>query len=190
MLNEGLTAIPLPASSLRSLPQPDFQVTHPIEYFVEVTTLNVSEKDKVALINEDGVDLNHDETLNRVAGKFTEEKKHQLLYASNKGKPSVLVLFYYTQWSGFGTQFFRFLAESLLGNSLGFMKLPNELSALVYIERSVKEDGHIAFSRRRSAAYYNPFAKYPLAPNEFPSLNRFRCAMTFEAARASDWIML
>jgi hypothetical protein len=56
-------------------------------------------------------------------------------YAADQGKPCVFVLFDYTTWSGFGTQLFRALGESLLGRNLGFKSFPAELSALAYLER-------------------------------------------------------
>jgi hypothetical protein len=92
-------------------------------------------------------------------------------YPAIQTRPGTLVLFDYTIWGAFGTQFFRFLADFLLGKGRGFQELPPELSALVYVERKVV-DGRIATSQDRSAIYYNPNAKYPLPVGTFTALNQ------------------
>lgn len=154
-------------------PTPDFWVTAPSEFYAEVSTLNVSYRDKAKFEAGDSVELDHTETLRRLLGKFTKEKQQQLLYAANRQKPIVLVLFDYTTWSAFGIQFHRFLGDFLLGKQRGFQGLPNELSALVYVERKCV-DGHIGISRLRSATYYNPNAKYALPLGTFASLKQWR----------------
>ena len=72
----------------------------------------------------------------------------------------------------FGTDCYKILGEFLLGTEFGFKSLPQELSALVYLERKVL-DGRIALSRDRSAVYYNPLAVQPLLSGSFPSLKQF-----------------
>ena len=111
-------------------------------------------------------------------------------YAVHQKRPCVLVLFDYTIWSAFPTQFFYFLADFLLGKELGFNGLPTELSALVYVEQKVI-DGRIAISRDRSAIYYNPNAQYPLPVGTFTVLNQFSCQMMEEEPKFADhWIWL
>src|SRR5579863_1433096 len=138
MRREGLTPNPLPASST---PRPDFRLQPPADCFVEVTTLNVSDKDKKKFERKESVALDHAETIRRVLGKLTAEKQLQLTYAANLKKPCALVLFDYTTWSAFATEIFRTLAEALLGGQFGFNTLPPELSAIVYVERKVLADG-------------------------------------------------
>lgn len=183
----GLKAIPLPTSSL---PRPDFQVKGPAEFFVEVSTLNVSKSDKSKFESGKAVELNHWETVRRVLGKLTNEKRQQMSYAACQKQPCILVLFDYTTWSMFGTHFFRYLADFLYGKRLGFMSLPAELSAMVYLERKVI-DGRIGLSHNRSAVYYNPNAKYPLAIGTFPALNQFCSQMIeIESGTLEHWIWL
>lgn len=80
--------------------RPDFHITVPLEFFCEVTTLNISNKDRVALRSESGAELNYEATIFRVLRKATEEKKAQIDYSFKQGYPGILVLFDYTTWSG------------------------------------------------------------------------------------------
>jgi len=179
---------PIPTTSS---PTPDFCVSAPSEFYIEVSTLNVSQQDLFKLQTGNSVHLNHGEMLRRVLGKLTAEKQKQLSYASARKKPGVLVLFDYTTWSGYGAQFYRFLANFLLGRQNGFQYLPLELSALIYIERKVL-DGRIAINRHRSATYYNPHPKYPLSMGSFESLNQF-CSQMVESEPVSlqeGWVFL
>jgi hypothetical protein len=179
IVREGCTAAPLPPAAE---PRPDFELESPTGCFVEVSTLNVSQKDKAHFEVGKGVALDHAETIRRVVGKLTDEKQRQLKYASDHTKPGVLALFDYTPWSGFGTLFYRKLGVFLLGKQLGFRSLPSELSAIVYLERKV-QDGRMALSRNRSGVYYNPLALHPLPHGAFPSLNQFGCS----APRLIQW---
>ncbi len=187
MQQEGLKAIPVPTSTT---PRPDFQVIAPAACFVEVSTLNVSDADKSKFETGRSVELDHADTLRRILGKVTGEKLRQLSYGAEQKKPAVVVLFDYTTWSAFGTHFYRFLADFLLGKQLGFQSLPSELSALLYVERKVCE-GRIALSRRRSATYYNPCATHPLPLGTFAFLNQFWCEnVTIEPESPDDWVWL
>jgi hypothetical protein len=169
-------------------PRPDFKVLTPTEFFVEVSTLNVSEAEKKKLECEGAIPLDHAETLRRLLLKAANDKKDQISYAASEGRACALVLFDYTMWSGFGTRFFRFLARALLGKTLEYAQLPVELSAIVYVERKVI-DGRIAISRDRSAAYYNPHAKHPLPIGTFSVLRQFWCQMMeTEPASPDYWI--
>jgi len=124
-------------------------------------------------------------------GKLTTEKQKQLAYASGRKKPGVLVLFDYTAWSGFGIEFYRYLAKYLFGEQCGFLSLSQDLSALVFIERQFL-DCKFAISRIRSAAYYNPYAKYPLTMGSFASINQFWSQLVHsEPASAQEaWVYL
>jgi hypothetical protein len=183
----GLQSLPVPTSSA---PRPDFQVKTSVDFFVEVSTLNISKSDKSKFETGEAVALDHSETLRRILGKVTDEKQRQMSYAADQKQPCVLVLFDYTIWSAFATQFFRFLADFLLGKEKGFQELPDALSALVYVERKVI-DGRIAVSRDRSAIYYNPNAKYLLDMGTFAALNQFWCqVVAVEPKSADHWIWL
>jgi hypothetical protein len=189
MQHDGIKGDPLPVSTT---PRPDFQLQPPADCFVEVSTLNISDSDKKAFEAKNSVALNHAETVRRVFGKLTNapEKCEQLKYAAKKGKPSVLVVFDYTTWSGLGTQFFRTLGDTLLGAQFAFMKLPPELSAIVYLERKVLH-GQIVLSRARSAIYYNPLALHPLRQGAFPSLAEFSCqVVSVESKSVEPWLWL
>lgn len=165
----GLQSLSVPTSSA---PRPDFQVKTSVDFFVEVSTLNISKSDKSKLENGEGIDFDHSESLRRILGKVTDVKQRQMLYAADQEQPCVLVLFDYTIWSAFPTKLFRFLADFLLGKEKGFQGLPGTLSALVYVERKMIDD-RIAVNRDRSAIYYNPAANYPLAVGSFDLIRHF-----------------
>jgi len=168
MRSKGIKINPEPTAKE---PRPDFKLTNP-DCFVEVSTLNPSKVDTLNLNNGNGVELCHDETIKRIVKKITDEKLKQISYANTKNKPAVLVLFDYTAWSGFGTEFFYELRNFLFDkNQCGFNELPIELSAIVYLERYV-QDGQIKWNSNSWAVYYNPMAKYPL-PFSFPFLKQF-----------------
>jgi hypothetical protein len=187
MRHEGITGNPLPVSST---PRPDFQLQPPADCFVEVSTLNVSENDKAKFKSGDSVTLDHEETIRRVIGKLTADKQRQLTYASAHKKAGVLALFDYTEWSGFGTQFFQALAGVLLGRQFEFKNLPRELSAIIYLERKVL-DGRIVLSRQRSAVYYNPLALHPLRQGAFSSLAEYSCQLvSVEPKSVEFWLWL
>lgn len=179
---------PIPVTKVST---PDFCVSAPFEFYLEVSTLNLSQQDKKKIEKNSSIQLNQDETLRRVLGKLTNEKQKQLAYASDKKKPGVLVFFDYTSFGGFGTEFYRYLARFLFRGKCGFLSLPPELSALVYIERQFF-DCRFAISRSRSAAYYNPCAKYPLTMASFATINQFSAQMVHsEPVTVSEaWVYL
>ena len=188
MLHEGIAATVVP--TVRKASRPDFQLQPPADCFVEVSTLNVSADDRKRLKLGKSTALNDAKSIKRVIGKFTNEKLRQLTYAVNQGKPGVLVLFDYTEWSAFGTNFFNTLGKFLLGAKFGFKDLPSELSAIVYVERKVL-DGRIALSRDRSAVYYNPLALHPLSLDSFPSLKQFWSQLaSTEPGSIEHWVWL
>lgn len=171
-------------------PRPDFRITAPVNAFVEVSTLNVSEGEQKAFQATGGVDLNPHETLRRLLFKASHEKSDQLQYAATQALPCLLVLFDYTFWSGLATNFYRYLATALLAAESAFARLPSALSGIVYVERKIF-GGHIRLSRRRSAIYYNPRARYSLTPGAFDMLRQFRHNIVeTEPSQESDWIEL
>jgi hypothetical protein len=187
IVREIFTATPLPPAAI---PRPDFEIRSPTSCFVEVSTLNPSQNDTPKFKAQDGVALDHADTLRRVVGKVTHEKQRQLKYAADLQKPSILALFDYTPWSGFGTRFYRVLGDYLLGEPSAFRKLPSELSAIIYLERRV-HDGRIALSVDRSGVYYNSLALHPLPLAAFPSLNQFGLSLpAFDSAVDEHWIWL
>jgi hypothetical protein len=184
------SAEPIPASRTSKVHKPDFRIESPANFFVEVSTPNVSEKDKKKFVTGNSCTLDHSQTLGRIIRKVSEQKQQQIQYAAKQKQPCALVLFDYTTWSGLATQFFHFLTDFLLGEKMGFKGLSDGLSALVYIERKVI-DGRILISRERSAIYYNPIAKYPLPIGIFPTLNQFAYQMIAIEPNFSDhWIRL
>lgn len=187
MRRTKLQANTVPTASTR---RPDFKVTTPVEFFVEVSTLNISDTENKKIAAGNTVALNHLETLRRLLVKVMQDKKHQISYAASQNCPCVLVLFDYTEWSAFGTEFYRFLGDSLLGRGLDFARLPAKLSALVYVERKVIK-GRIAVSKHRSAIYYNPIARHALPVGTLGALRQFWCqVLEAEPKSQNNWVWL
>lgn len=187
MRREGVGVSAVPTAKT---PRPDFKLESPLDCFVEVSTLNVSASDKCKKRTGKSVALDHRETIRRAIGKLTNEKHRQLVYATKERKPSVLVLFDYTEWSAFGTDFVETLGEFLLGKGFGFKDVPPQLSALVWLERKVL-DGRIALSGDRSAIYYNPLAVQSLSFGSFPFLRQFWSQIvSSEPVRPDRWYCL
>ena len=187
LCKQGFDVSPIPATKAAT---PDFRITSPVACFMEVSTLNVSDADKKKFESVGPVELDHEATLRRIFGKLTDEKMQQLSYGANQALPCVLVIFDYTAWSGFGTRLYWFLAECLLGYRRGLQNLPGEVSALVYVERKVR-DGHIGFSLLRTAAYYNPNARYDLPVDTFATLRQISVQMVSSEPRPHQgWIWL
>lgn len=187
MQHEGVGVVVVPTAKTS---RPDFYLLPPVDCFVEVSTLNISENDRKSLEEGVPVRLDHAETIWRLVGKLTDEKRKQLAYATSQKRPCVLVIFDYTEWSAFGTSVFASLGKFLFEPEPGFKMLPVDLSAIVYLERKVL-DGRIAFSRDRSAVYFNPLASYPLSPGSFLFLKHFRrpCSSS-EPESSESWIWL
>lgn len=184
--NSNFVVEPVPTTTS---PRPDLKVRAPVEFFVEVTTINVSSDEATQFCKNGAVRLDHEKTLRRVLLKSSNDKKEQILFSSQQGRPSCLVLFDYTTWSGFSTQINRYVANYLLEQG-GFGELPIELSAIVYVERKVI-DGRIGLSCDRSSVYYNPNAKYKLAPGTFAGLRQYSCDMMEVEPECKDpWIWL
>ena len=187
MLRTQVKAVPVATSTA---PRPDFQIPAPNKFFLEVSTLNPSAAERRKFESEAGIVLNHSHTMRRILRKAADEKRRQIAFAARQKLPCALVLFDYTPWSSFETQFFRFLANGLLGSPLDFSRLPVALSALVYVERKVI-DGQIAISRDRSAVYYNPKASYPLPAGTFSAIRQFWGQMMESQPQWQDhWVRL
>lgn len=187
MRQAGFHATPI---SPTATPRPDFRITAPIDVFVEVSTLNVSEAQKNALNATGGVDLDHNETLRRLLRKASDEKSAQIQFSASQALPCLLVLFDYTLWSGLSTDFYRFLATALLSRDSAFARLPSALSGIVYVKRQVFR-GHIRLSSRWSAIYYNPMARYPVTPRTFDMMWQFGRDILERKPRSSNsWIEL
>lgn len=187
MRGSGFQVDPVPTAKTA---RPDFRLTGPATLFAEVSTLNVSEGEKTSLRVTGGVDLNHQATLRRLLLKASDEKHAQFEYAASEGMPCLLILFDYTWWSGLATELYRFLASELLGDDPAFAQLPAALSAIVYVERRVC-GSRIVLSRLRSAVYYNPAARHPLAAGAFGMLRQFGHDIGEIGPKAEgDWIEL
>ncbi len=183
----GFECKPIPRSGEQT---PDFHVFAPTEFFVEVTTLNISreEREKIACGNH--IWLNQGNTLTRILRK-PKEKQKQFLYGAEKQKPCVLVLFDYAFWSGVGTKLDQHIGIHLLEKQ-GFHCLPTELSALIYLKRCVIEKGRLAIHLPGSAIYYNPNASAPLPLETFAFLRQFTCELVEPKASTStdEWVCL
>jgi len=187
MRQSGFQVDPVPTAATA---RPDFRFTGPAVGFAEVSTLNVSEKEKISLRTTGGVDLDHHETVRRLLLKASDEKRGQFEYASANGLPCLLVLFDYTFWGGLATDFYRLLASELLGDKPAFSALPGTLSAIAYVERRVS-GGHIALSRLRSALYHNPEPRHSLIPSAFNMLRPFGHDIgELDPTPEGDWIEL
>ncbi len=149
--------------------RPDFRVLSPQKFFIEVTTLNLSEQE---LINKDNlIELNQAENISRIINKIfnrSKKKYKQILFAYGQNQPCCLVLFDYASWSGFGTQLYHCLANDLLD----IYESHREISAIIYIERYVK-NGNIKLNCKYSSIYYNPYAYFPLEKNIFHCFQKY-----------------
>ena len=136
MKAQGMLAAVVPTT--KSAARPDFDVHSPFECYIEVTTLNVSQADETAFAeapalmedaksrpddeeDEDSVSkhigaaLDRNETIRRLIWNSARGKLNQLKHATDQKKPAVLVVFDYTAFSAYATDFNRALGDSLLG---------------------------------------------------------------------------
>jgi hypothetical protein len=151
---------------------PDFEVSSPACFYCEVTTLNVSQSDRQRFENGLSAPLNHAREAARILRKATNEKIGQLKYGYNNKKPSVLVVFDYSTFSGLGTQRPRYLADVLLHLSSGLQAMPRELSVLLYLERYILK-GQFWLRLSQSAAYHNPLADFSVEKKVFSWVTQF-----------------
>jgi hypothetical protein len=148
LTSRGFELEPIPTGKSKT---PDFTLKFMDHYVVfEVTTLNPSKDKNCSEINN-----SQDKSLRRITAKAYEEKMDQFKYGHQREIPSVLVLFNYDEWSGFGTQFHRKIdCDKLFPD-----KLP-ELSSIIYVERFVI-DGKPKIKGDSIVVVDNPSANFP-----------------------------
>lgn len=151
---------------------PDFEVSSPACFYCEITTLNVSQSDRGQFKKGLSAPLNHGRGVARILRKATDEKKDQLKYGYDRQKPSILVVFDYSLFSGLGTQRPRFLADTLLHSASGLQAMPKELSALLYLERYVSK-GKFYLRLSQSAVYHNPLSDFSVEREVFNWITQF-----------------
>ncbi len=139
---------------------PDFLVRHPHRLHVEVTTENVSAKDRA-----DVRPLDHKETARRLLN-IVCGKKGQLCAAAAEGQPIALAVFDYTAWSGFGAEVARGIAEYVVCPDRLNATIPAEASAIVFV-LSQFDGERFRVSVDQSAVYHNPVATHPLPESVF-----------------------
>ena len=144
---------------------PDFYISHPSDFYCEVSTLNLSGAETSGI----GGLINHDLAANRILRKAIDEKADQLTYAEEKRHPALLAVFDYSSCSGLGTQRYSAIADTLLM----FPDLPSALSAFMYVDKGVNEEGKIIIYGERSAVYHNPCASFSLPFDLFDMFPQF-----------------
>jgi hypothetical protein len=169
MKSIGLDSIPLPTGKVR---KPDFEVTNPLKFFCEVTTLNISKRDEKAFEKGKSISLEQEKSIARIIGKILNEKMEQIKYGTNKKQPNLLVIFDYSAWAGLGIERYWAFANYLFGKTCGFKVMPDDLSAIIYLERAVLK-GHIALNLKQSAGYINPFAKHVFSDKTFQMIRHY-----------------
>ncbi len=130
---------------------PDFELKSDKGNIIfEVTTINPSRE-----IGCGDLEYSQFNSLRRIVGKASEEGKlKQFIYGVERGMPVVLVLFNYDEFSGFGTQFHRMLRDNMVDCAL-----PKELSAVIFLERSV-DKGKSRYKKDSAFVFRNPKAEY------------------------------
>jgi len=162
--SKGLKVKPLPTGKEKT---PDFEVTHPLRFFCEVTTLNISKCDNEKFEKGKMIPLDQEKTIDRIVGNKLQEKIRQMNYGAAEQRPNILVIFNYSWWTGLGTQFPQAFASYLFDETRGFKKMSTKLSSIILVEREVR-DGQIKFNLKQSAVYQNPFARHSFSDNIFP----------------------
>ena len=121
-----------------------------IKIFFEVTTLNIAKNS-----NEVELESGSRHSVKRVAQKCASNKELQLLFGYERQSPSVLVVFNYDTWSGYGVNHHKVILEEF-----DVTKLPESLSAIVFVERRVNSKGVPVFNKQQFAILENDGAKY------------------------------
>ncbi len=165
MKQSGFDVLPVDTAAS---PRPDFHVISPCNFFAEVTTLNLSDEEVVALTRLAGARLSPKATLCRIA-RTCNEKLRQLKFGSDQGLPSILVIFDYSAFSGLGVGTNFDIEKALVIDQTSAFSDLNELSALVYIERSTR-NGNPVFLQSKSIVFHNSQATFPLGLEVFPYL--------------------
>lgn len=168
----GLKPQVLPEGRSKS---PDFEGTTAsgIEFYCEVTTLNISSADAKLWLAAEGAPLNQDLEISRILRKATGEKAEQLQFDCAAKKAMALVIFDYSTFSGLGTARPVALADALLKNPSGLRVMPPYLSALIYVERYVHE-GRCRIRSSQSAIYHNPLAVSEMPVDAFDCLRQYQ----------------
>lgn len=165
--------------------RPDFRVSEPAPFYVEVTTLNMpagwAERDpfdwqrraaELGLRAKSALDLDRSELVHRMIGKLNSpEKAGQIAYAADRGLPIVPVVFDYTQWSGSGVPVHHAVGEILLDGDR-FRELPTSLSGIALM-RKVVRSGTPLILPDESVLILNPYTPPGLAVPSFP-FGRYR----------------
>ncbi|MGJ0514766.1 MAG: hypothetical protein ACR65O_03310 [Methylomicrobium sp.] len=159
---------PIPAENKAGENRPDFEVTSPIAFNCEITTLN--EPDKKFFLEKE---------LERIYGKWTDKsKKAQIEWSMKEKKPHILVIFDYSKLSGIGTQhqkslpdFFQKPTTGLPHSPVEHPSLPEGLSSVLYLERYVAK-GKFMLRMAKSVLIHNPNATFPLGNDMFDWLNQ------------------
>jgi hypothetical protein len=171
MCDLSLSPEALPEGSRKA---PDFKLTSTsgTEFYCEVTTLNVSSKDAACIAAGNGAPLNQNAEISRIIRKAIDEKIEQLQFGQAEQKGMIFVVFDYSTFSGLGTQRPLALADALLKTSTGLQAMQPHLSAIIYIERYVKE-GRCHIRTSQSAVYHNPSADFPMLTDLFGCFKRY-----------------
>jgi hypothetical protein len=155
-LNLGWKLEPVPVKEGSS--RPDFKVTSPTTFYCEITTLNIPNKK---------IEFEHE--LKRIYGPSIG-KKNQFEFGYQQKKPSVLVVFDYSTFSGLGTQHQKSLPDFLSNPPANFETMPSALSTFLYLERYFGE-GKFKLRMSKSVIFHNP-AGLPIEENTFNWLNQ------------------
>ncbi|MFQ5586310.1 MAG: hypothetical protein ACE5GF_05755 [Thermodesulfobacteriota bacterium] len=171
MFDLSLSPEALPEGSSKT---PDFKGTSTsgTEFFCEVTTLNVSSKEAACIAAGNGAPLNQNAEISRIIRKSTDEKVEQLRFGQAEQKGIIFVVFDYSTFSGLGTQRPLTLADALLKTSAGLQAMQPHLSAIIYVERYVKE-GRCHIRMSQSAVCHNPSADFPMPIDLFGCFKQY-----------------
>lgn len=154
---------------------PDFHVIGSFEYYMEITSLNPSDKDKQSSVAE----LDQNENIKRILGKIIY-KAPQLDIAASQEIPGLLVVFDYTTWSGLGAQTSTALSNILSNTDGAYFSWPRNISALAFIHRDVIR-GIPRINQERSVVLHNPLALYEINESMFSDLTHHRHGVVEEA---------
>lgn len=117
--------------------------------------------------------LNSDKQIIRALGKTTDPKKlEQIKYGCKHGKPTILIVFDYSESSGLGTQNPHSISRLILKSVTGKYNMPTELSAIIYLDRYIK-NGQFWLRTSSSTMFHNPLAKHKVDSRSFDWLTQF-----------------
>jgi len=171
----GLQVRPLETTNR---PRPDFRIVGGDDFFVEVSTLNVSDEDRIALTKLAGASLKQDRTIERVFVKLNK-KKEQFEYGENQSKPTALFLFDYSAHSGYGVQTAQAIDIALNREDCAYFSFPRSLSALVFFTKCVI-DGRPVIRKSKTAIFHNPLASIELVLDPFHDIGQYEHGAVIE----------